>query len=277
MFEFMKDRLERKLFAWAIAALICLCAVKIKFNATDYMKTEWPSVVLLFQSKAFEDIVGDLLTGLIAAYFFYVVIDVIPRQRKEFQNMEVLNRLVASIVDSYAKAHFFGHTMAITQVDLNLLALDNIDNLIAGVKKKPGMLKLKSALFTAHSRHADFSATLNIASSISPERALQWLVLTDKVRLLVDNYEQDPKSDDYEPRHVYGSSRAEIDDNAVDFLAYESALERYWASLRIGVLEYLEEARVWISPLPADDPSNAPTYIQENDDGVTFSESASDS
>lgn len=277
MFEFMKDRLERKLFAWAIAALICLCAVKIKFNATDYMKTEWPSVVLLFQSKAFEDIVGDLLTGLIAAYFFYMVIDVIPRIRKELQNMEVLNRLVASIVDSYAKAHFFGHTMAITQVDLNLLALDSIDNLIADVKKKPGLLKLKSALFTAHSRHSDFSATLNIASSISPERALQWLVLTDKVRLLVDNYEQDPKSDDYEPRHVYGSGRAEIDDNAVDFLAYESALEGYWASLQIGVLEYLEEARVWISPLPADDPSNAPTDIQENDVGVASSESASDS
>ena len=75
------------------------------------MLINWPNVVMLFQSKAFEDIVGDLLTGLIAAYFFYVLIDIIPRMRKQEQNLEVLNRLVASVVDSYAKAHFFGHTV----------------------------------------------------------------------------------------------------------------------------------------------------------------------
>jgi hypothetical protein len=63
------------------------------------MLTEWPRIVLFFQSKAFEDIVGDLLTGLIAAYFFYVVIDVIPRMRKEQKAMGVLNRLVASVID----------------------------------------------------------------------------------------------------------------------------------------------------------------------------------
>ena len=43
------------------------------------------------------------------------------------------------------------HTMAITQVDLSLLALDSIDKMIAEVKKKPDFLKLKCALFTAHS------------------------------------------------------------------------------------------------------------------------------
>lgn len=93
---------ERKLFAWATVALVCLCMVKVKIPAAAYMLTEWPKFVMLFQSKAFEDIVGDLLAGLIAAYFFYVVIDAIPLMKKEIQNMEILNRLVASIVDFYA-------------------------------------------------------------------------------------------------------------------------------------------------------------------------------
>lgn len=265
MFKFLKDRFERRLFFWATVALACLCVVKIKFTASDYMLINWPNVVMLFQSKAFEDIVGDLLTGLIAAYFFYVVIDIIPRMRKEEQNLEVLNRLVASVVDSYAKAHFFGHTMAITQVDLSLLALDSIDKMIAEVKKKPDFLKLKCALFTAHSRHSDFSATLTIASSISSERALQWLVLTDKVRLLVDNYGEDPQSEEYGPAHVFGSGRSLIDDTAVDFLHYESALDGYRGSLQIGVLEYLEQTRNWISPVPASDPSNAPTDLEDQD------------
>ena len=264
MFEFLKDRFEIRLFTWASLAFVCLCAIKVKFPVTDYMLTEWPKVVMFFQSKAFEDIVGDLLTGLIAAYFFYVVIDVIPRMRKEKQNMEVLNRLVASIVDSYAKAHWFGHTMAITQLDLSLLALDNLDKLIAEVKKKnPNFGKLKCALFTAHSRYSDFSATLTIASSISSERALQWLVLTDKVRLLVDNYEGDPVSDDYEPIHVFGSRRKEVDETAVDFMEYESAIDGFRGSLQIGVLEYLEQARNWISPVPVNDPSNAPTDLED--------------
>ncbi|MBD9609774.1 hypothetical protein IB247_29410 [Pseudomonas sp. PDM08] len=129
--------------AWATVALVCLCVVKIKLTASDYMLINWPRVVMFFQSKAFEDIVGDLLAGLIAAYFFYVVIDVVPRIRKEKQNMEVLNRLVASIVDSYAKAHWFGHTMAITQLNLELLALDNLDKLIAELKREnPNVGKL---------------------------------------------------------------------------------------------------------------------------------------
>lgn len=83
------------------------------------MLSRWPKVVLFFQSSAFEGIVGGLLTGLIAAYFFYVEIDVIPRIRQEKQAMEVLNRLVGAVVDSYAKAHWFGHTMAITHVNLD--------------------------------------------------------------------------------------------------------------------------------------------------------------
>ncbi|EGH04482.1 hypothetical protein AO286_22710 [Pseudomonas syringae] len=104
---------------------ICLCAIKVKFPTTDYMLAEWPRAVLFLQSKAFEDIVGDLLTGLIAAYFFYVVIEVIPRLRKEKQTMDVLNRLVAS----YAKTHWFGHKMAINQVNLDLLTLDSLNRM----------------------------------------------------------------------------------------------------------------------------------------------------
>jgi hypothetical protein len=267
IFNFLKDGFERRLFGWAILVLICLCAIKLKFTPMGYMLTEWPRIVLFFQSKAFEDIVGDLLTGLIAAYFFYVVIDVIPRLRKEQETMEVLNRLAASVIDSYAKAHWFGHTMAITHVNLDFLTLDRLDNMIEDVKKiKPSFGKLKCALFTAHSRYSDFTSTLNLAASMGSESALQWLALTDKVRLLVDNYEAHPESDDYDASHVYGTRRAEIDDTTVAFLDYESALDGYVGSLQLGVLEYLEQARNWISPLPVNDPSNLPNNL--NNDGT---------
>lgn len=259
--EFLKDKFERKLFFWSAVAFVCLCAVKIKFRPSGFMQEAWPGVVIFFQSQAFEDVVGDLLTSLIAAYFFYIVIEVFPRMKREQQNVEVLNRLVGSIVDSYSKSHFFGHTMAITEVDLNLLSIDRIDGLITEVKKEPNFVKLKCALFTAHSRYSDFSATLNIASSLGSKRAMQWLVITDKVRLLVENYEEDPESDDYGPQHVYGSGRSEIDENAVDFLCYESDLRVYLSSLQYCVLEYLEQVRDWISPTQTHSPSRAPVNI----------------
>ncbi|WP_256659763.1 hypothetical protein [Pseudomonas sp. LS-2] len=265
MRDFLKDMSERKFCAWAFVALLCLCAIKVKFPATDYMLSGWPRVVLFFQSKAFEDIVGDLLTGLIAAYFFYVVINVIPRIRKEKQAMEVLNRLAGSVVDSYAKAHWFGHTMAITHVNLDYLRLESLDRMIEEVKQdKPSFGKLKCALFTAHSRYSDFSSTLGLAASLGSERALQWLVLTDKVRLLVDNYGAHPESEDYDSSHVFGSARREIDDTAADFLQYESALIGFMESLQFCVQEYLEQTRNWMSPLQANDPSTVPSDLDSN-------------
>jgi hypothetical protein len=89
----------------------------------------------------------------------------------------------------------------------------------------------------------------------------------DSVRLLVDNYEAHPESDDYEASHVYGTGRSEIDDTAVDFLEYESALDGFMGNLQLGVLEYLEQARNWINPVRGDDPSNAPTNL--SGDGIS--------
>ncbi|MDV5387578.1 hypothetical protein [Pseudomonas juntendi] len=261
MFEFLKDRREFWLFWGTWVAFALLLAVKIKFDVPEGMK-DWPRLIAALQSEAFEDIVGDLLTGLIAAYFFYLVIDLIPRYSKERKIMDVLNRHIASVVDSYHNAHLFGHAMEITQVDLELLSVEKIDQMIVGVKKSPNFIKLKCALFTAHSRHSDFTQTLVMASAISPERALQWLVMTDKVRLLVDNYDKDPKSPDYEPRHVFGSDRKDIDEYADDFIRYEIDLKDYVSSLQQGVLEYLEQARNWVSPLPAGSPENAPEEVE---------------
>lgn len=240
------SKFERGLLACVLAALALLVAVKVKFGVADYMHAEWPRVVLFFQSKAFEDIAGDLLTGIIAAYFFYLIVEVLPRFKREQNNRKVLNLIVASIVQSYHKADLFGHALEIEQVDLSLLDSENIDKIIEEVKSKADFIRLKCSLFTAHSRYSDFSSTLGIASSLSAEHALQWLVLTDKVRLLVDNYEQDPDGQGYEPRHVFGTGRDEINDDAIDFLEYESKLISYVESLQFGMLEYLEKVKCWV-------------------------------
>ena len=48
-------------------------------------------------------------------------------------------------------------------------------------------------------------------------------------------------------------------------MEYESAIDGFRGSLQIGVLEYLEQTRNWISPVPSNYPSNAPTALEDLD------------
>lgn len=247
MWRFLRSGSERWLLAGALAAFLGLCAVKLKFPPTEYMRAEWPVVVAFFQSEAFEDVVGSVLASLVAAYIFYVVIDVLPRMRAEEQKLEVLNRLVAAIVDSYANKQWFGHATAISQIDLQLLNYGSLDKLIWELQQdESDFFKVKLALFTAHSRLSDFTSVVAVASSLGPQHLLQWLVLVDKVRLLVDHYERDPVHIRYEPIHVFGSERSEINENSLEFLEYESSLKIYKVGLEFCVLEFLEEAKKWV-------------------------------
>jgi len=248
MGETFRDQKERWLLTLALAALVLLLFVKIKFAVPEFMKgPDWVWLISALQSKVFEDIVGDLLTGVIAAYFFYVLIDLRPRLKRERTTLRVLNLLIASVIHSYETTHFFGHTMAIDQVSETLLAKDKVDRHLKEVKDSPNLGKLKCALFTAHSRFADFQQTLGMAATLSPERALQWLVITDKIRLLVDEYPNHPESDVYVPSQVFAEDNPELDRDAMEFIRYYSDLHEFRESLQTCFYEFLEQANKWIA------------------------------
>lgn len=269
MFGFLKDRREFWFFVGAWIAFALLLVVKIKFDVPETMK-DWPRLIAALRSDAFEDIVGDLLTGLIAAYFFYLLIDLWPRYKNEQKAMGILNLLIASVIQAYEKKHFFAHAMSITQADVKLLTKERIDVFLEEVKEKPDYAKLKCALFTAHSRFADFQQTLAIAAALGSDRALQWLVITDKVRLFVDEYEKHPESEIYRPSQVFYDDTVDLDQDHKDFIRYFSNMTDYRDALRDCFYEFLEEANKWISP-GAFEPAQ-PEPIDVND--VTDTEAA---
>lgn len=247
MFSFLKDRREFWLFWGAWIAFGLLLIVKIKFDVLAAMK-DWPRLIAALQSDAFEDIAGDLLTGLIAAYFFYVLIDLWPRYKNEAKALRILNLLIASVIQAYEKCHFFAHTMSITQADNKILTKENVDSFLAEVKEHPDYAKLKCALFTAHSRFSDFQQTLGIASLLGADRSLQWLVITDKVRLFVDEYEKHPESCTYRPSQVFYGDTVDLDQDHKDFIRYFSDMTDYRNSLQICFYEFLEQANRWVAP-----------------------------
>lgn len=89
---------------------------------------------------------------------------------------------------------------------------------------------------------------LAIALPLGADRALQWLVITDKVRLLVDEYENHPDSDTYRPSQVFNDDIADLDQDHKDFIRYFSDMTEYRDSLRFCFYEFLEQANRWVAP-----------------------------
>lgn len=236
---------EKALLGLAALCFVLLIVVKVKLPiAAALDNTLWH---LFFASKTFEEISSDILVGLIAAYIFYLFIDLLPRSKRESTTLQTLNLLIASIIHSYEDHHFFGHEMVITEIDVSKVMSEKIDCTLAEVKEKGDFFRLKCALFTAHSRIEDFRHALTLATYLSPEHAKQWLVVTDKVRLFVDEYEQDPISDDYDPAHVFGKKDPKLDRDALDYINYAKKINGYRQGLQMRLLEFLEQSKIWIA------------------------------
>jgi hypothetical protein len=175
---------ERILLGAAASALALVFLVNLRLP----LPTIFDSTVIaqFLCSDVTVTIASDLLIGFISAYIFYVVIDLIPRHRKEQSILRVLNLLVASIVEAY---EVYGHETAITSIDLSVLKESRLNKHLEDFgHPQVDILKLKFAMETAHSRYPDFQHSLGLAAALSPEIALKWLVLSDKVRLLADVY-----------------------------------------------------------------------------------------
>jgi len=156
-----------------------------------------------------------------------------PRKRRERETLKILNFLIASILDAFNRNRIYGHETAIPHVDVQ--ALDNgwLEKQINVLREeKSNFLPLKFAMQTAYTRLDDFRHALPMAISISPNHAIQWLVITDKVRLLAENYHNHPVID-----NIVLCETGSKDDPIKD----------YKSTLNLRLLGYLEESLRWIN------------------------------
>jgi hypothetical protein len=174
------------------------------------------------------------MIGFLAAYFFYLLNEFFPKRRRVLKVNKILNGCLASVIQTYKKRHMFGHEVAIEHVDtecLNVLYLQQEIELLK--KQKTDLLKLKFSVDTAHTRHGDFVNLLLLASELSPEETLQWLIIIDKVRLLSENYGQLPEIPE-EEEHLVPTRK----DNGV--------ANDYYTGIEFRLQELFEEAVKWL-------------------------------
>ncbi len=185
-----RDVRERFLLAAAIAVLVLIVLINLKLSVWPWF--DGGLVAAFLRAEPTASVSNDLLIGLFSAYVFYVFVELLPRNRKEQQTLTPLNLIIASIVNAFEEGSPFAHETPITSIGLQILTIDNIKANIESVISKPDLVNLKAAMETAHSRYPDFQHCLPMAASISPAHALAWLVLTDKVRLLAEEYDSWP-------------------------------------------------------------------------------------
>ncbi|WP_104961365.1 hypothetical protein [Pseudomonas sp. XWY-1] len=255
MLEFLKDKFERRLFIGAWIAFACLLMVKIKLAVPEVMK-DWPGLITMLQSKPFEDIVGDLLTGLIAAYFFYVLIDLVPKVKREKSAIHTLNLIIASVVDAYENERTFGHFDLISLNDVGILDRSNLSKhwkYLNGLIKKgftvSDYYKLRCGLACMDSRIHEFRAVLPLATTISPEHVLQWLQLTDRARLFHEEFNNQPVGLDgcFEVQHAFGHPTTGMDESNDRYVEYCQAMRAYAMTLANRMALFLLEVDAWMA------------------------------
>lgn len=230
----LKNRKERFLLFYALTAFILLCVIEIKLPLISILNETLLGKLLVADGA--RNIASGLLISIIAAYIFYIFIDFLPRTRREQRTMLVLNSLIASILDAYNRCRLFGHETALPYVDKSVLEKEWLNRHIALLKENSSnYLPLMFAMQTAHSRLEDFRHSLPLAVLLSPEHAMQWLVIIDKVRLLAENFGQGPEVPE-EKIHLINKNTD------------ENPAKDYKSTLNLRILEIAEEADKWLFP-----------------------------
>lgn len=212
-------------------AFISLIIVELQLPIASVLKDTPIENVLC--SKSLKNISSGLLIGLISAYMFYILIDFLPRRRREEKTIELLDSLIASILDSYERCRIFGHETPISHVEKSTLEPAWFNDQISKLKNSDSrFLPLKFAMQTAYTRTEDFRHTLPLAVSLSPEHAMQWLIIIDKVRLMAESYGEEVNIPE-ETQHLVDQ---DIDENPVRL---------YKSTLNLRFLEIVEHAEGW--------------------------------
>ncbi len=225
------DRKERAILIVVTLLFVLLCLIEARLEVIEYLKG---TIVECFLThKSVTAVSSSIISSILAAYVFYLLIDFFPRQRREQSMKVVLNSLIASVLDAYSRCRVFGHETPISHVDSSLINKAWLEQQKAIlVARDAKFLPLKFAMQTAHTRLEDFRNSLPLAVGLSPNKAMQWLVITDKVRLFAESYGGQPEV----PEGMV---------HLIDTDSDENPLKLYKGDLNLRMLEFVEQSIAW--------------------------------
>lgn len=240
-----RETREKWLLGGVVLALVLIIVVNHRFPLLPFL--EGSGIAPFLRSDATVSVTSDLMVGFVSAYLFYLIIELLPKNRRERQTLRALNLLVASVVDAFDRVRVFGHETPITSIDLDVLEIPKLKANLDNIVTKPEFLRLKFALETGHSRYQDFQHALSLAASLSPEHALDWLVLTDKMRLLAQEYGTQPLNP-FADNFLGELTPDQLmqPENLKQQTAYNEQMKLFTGTLQMRVMEVFEASIFWM-------------------------------
>jgi hypothetical protein len=142
---------------------------------------------------------------------------------------------VASVLNAYQQSRIFGHECEITHFSDEVLTPTWLNHHKNQLKENLASYeRMMCALKTAHSRIEDFRHSLPMAVNLSPDHAIKWLVITDKLRLLFELYSEAPSNIPREEFHL------------INLNTEENSILNFKSSLSFRLFEFFEKAELWL-------------------------------
>lgn len=196
-----------------------------KFSVWAVFTNEF--LIKILCHEGFGKLVEGLCSGLVSAYFFYVFVDLRPRQKLIKEYKSTLDLLIVSVLDVYKKPGMFRHEAEIETKNIFLLdkswlksQINYLENCHQEQNQTSFYLQVKWTAERAERRLMDFRHVLAMATEISPDHTVRWLSITDKLNLFVETMHQRPdfSIDDMVPWGV------DLQPGEINYLVYMKSL-----------------------------------------------------
>jgi len=221
---------DRRIDLFVLLAFLLLILVQVKISAPPEWEDTW--VVNALSSSAFENITSSILASIVAAYIFYVFIEVIPRGKALAETHLSLDNILASIVLSYVHTSRPHLNSNLDRQDVRILELSKLTEVVEETKIVALYNKILSAALHARDVEHVLDQGTIMASSISSKHTMFWIQICARSRELAELLDQMPHHDLFVASDVF---RDAPDDYGQPerFRIYSIEMDHYRDRLRV--------------------------------------------
>lgn len=233
---------DRRIDLFVLLAFLLLVLVQVKISAPPEWEDTW--VVNALSSSAFENITSSILASIVAAYIFYVFIEVIPRGKALAETHLSLDNILASIVLSYVHTSRPHLNSNLDRQDVRVLELIKL----AEVVKETKTVALYDKILSVAIHVRDIERVLDqgtiIASSISSKHTMFWIQICARSRELAELLDQMPCHDLFVASNVFTDTPDDYGQSE-DFRNYSNKMDLYRDRLRVKCWLLMSDILDW--------------------------------
>lgn len=173
--------------------ILMLCTT-LALPALFIIKTYQASYSSNIHINTTADIASNILASLIAAYVFYVIIELYPRKKRNQQAIETLDSILATSVKSYELDIHCHIKPTICSPDMSVLEETNLDNLISSLQKDCDIRRMQNIVKYTAELIPTFAHAHTIAATLSKHHIIAWLKIANCANALINTADALPLS-----------------------------------------------------------------------------------